>query len=122
MLDGVNSVAYRTGPKDSMSTVATPQWLEEPSSIRFLSNNRKLAMYVDNYSIHNMTPILLSTCQAINTEMGYFPVSATHSVQPCDSHPFQQVMSVSSTRWEKHKLQTVRKNKLTDSSGNLQHP
>lgn len=89
--DDVKGVAYRTGPNGWMNRKFVPQWLSEQRVIRRLPNQRRLVLFVDNFSVHSTAPDLLEMMYNVRTEVKYFPSNVTHLIQPCDSFLIQKL-------------------------------
>ena len=98
-----------------------PQWLSEPRAITALPQRRPI-MYVDNCSGHTTTTDLIQAMERINTELRYFPPNATHLIQPCDSFVIQKIKRAWTTRWERYKMDLIKKGKWKDSSGKIHNP
>lgn len=131
--DDAPGISYRSSPKGWMDTMVMPQWFLEKSNQPLFrkplrhyycidlntSKRPKAHSYMDNCSGHKETPELASALHYTNTEIRYFEPNLTDYMQPCDSSVIQKIKSELSVIWEKYKMDMMKANNLSKSSGKI---
>lgn len=97
-------------------------WLWKTGIIRALLHSRKIILYVDICSGHEITDNSPSLLEKGNTELCYFPKNATHLDQPAGSIIIHKVKQVWTSCWEEQKVGLIKKVKGTNASCKLQTP
>lgn len=81
--DDIKCVSYRSGPKGWINKDTFPKYFQESKVINKLLNGRKMVLFLDNYSGHNVKSELRNARSATSTELHYFHQTPTHLLQPC---------------------------------------
>lgn len=87
-----------------MTSSAFAQWLAEKFVSKKKNGQRKIILWVDNYSGHGQTLEVNAALQELNIESRFFPANANHLVQPAESFILSKIKDAWMKRWDKKKF------------------
>jgi hypothetical protein len=105
--DNIPRVSYKTGPKGWMDQVLFPKFFLEPRAFQSDLHRRTKVVWVDNYSIHRITPRLTTMLIKKQTILKFLPPCCTHLCQPADTFIISKIKDTLTRRWEIKKTQLI---------------
>lgn len=100
----LSGVTYRRAKEGFMTSSAFAQWLAEKFVSKKKNGQRKIIVWVDNYSGHGQTLEVNAALQELNIESRFFPANANHLVQPAESFILSKIKDAWTKRWDKTKF------------------
>ena len=128
LIDDVEGVSYRTGPKGWMDKRVFVQWLDERRANPRDRYGRTKVIFMDNCGGHNETPESVAALQRLNAIVRKLPANATDLCQPADSFIISKIKDSWSKHWDRKKSELIRADKWSNDtenqrwSGKLKNP